>query len=63
MKVELVNLDPGKLCAVYVNRREAVQLIQSLTNQLLAGSPNSGRLESPCKGDATEVTIMVMEGL
>jgi hypothetical protein len=28
-----------------VNKREALELIQSLTEQMLSGSPNAGRLE------------------
>ena len=55
MKLELIK----DKCFVIVDNFEAVQLIQSLTNQLLACNPNVGRLESHCKGDATEFTIMV----
>jgi hypothetical protein len=56
MKLEMIE---GK-CFVMVSNYEAVQLIQSLTNQLLAWNPNVGRLESRCKGDATDFTIMVV---
>jgi hypothetical protein len=56
MKLEMVE---GK-CFVMVGNYEAIQLIQSLTNQLLAGNPNVGRLESHCTGYATEFSIMVM---
>lgn len=61
MEVNLYNTKPGKLCFIRVTEGEALQLIQSLTNQLLAKNPNSGRLESHCTGDVTEMTIAVHE--
>lgn len=35
---------------VRVNEHEAGQLIQSLAEQLISGSPNVGRLETICEG-------------
>lgn len=59
MKVELCKISNGKLCAIFVNKREALKLIQSLTNQLVNESSNFGRWEPSCSGDATEMTIFV----
>jgi len=44
-----------------VTKEEAIQLVQSITNQILAGNPNVGRLESHCKGAVNEFTLMVLE--
>lgn len=44
---------------VRVNPDEAIQLIRSLTNQLLAKNPNVGRLEQYAKNDGTYVSIGV----
>lgn len=63
MKVQLLTsgYDPQTRCFVMVNNREALALIKSLVAQMQANNPNCGeRLESYCKGDATEFTIMVM---
>jgi hypothetical protein len=61
VEVNLYKLKPGKLCFIRVTEREALQLIQSLTNQLLTKNPNTGRLESHCTGDVTEMTIAIQE--
>ena len=62
--VNIHDLQPtGKLCFVYVTRDTALALIESLSHQLLTGSPNSGRLESRAKGDATDFTIAVVNQL
>jgi len=61
MKVELHSVSGGKLCFIKVNRDEALALINSLTVQMLQWSPNVGRLESPCIGQASTMTIAVME--
>ncbi len=60
MKVIFEESHNSKLCFVQVSKFEALALIQSLVNQMLAGSPNAGRLESRCKGDAQEFTVVVM---
>lgn len=65
MKVEITKIltmgaGEDTLCFVMVSKTEAIALIQSLANQLLNESPNVGRLESRCKGDAQEFTIAVM---
>ena len=50
---------------IEVSKREAYALIQSLTNQLLAESPNVGRLESRVKnehgGEGGYLTIAIVE--
>lgn len=56
MKIELCKISEGKLCAILVNKYEALKLIQSLTNQLI---DNTGRWEARCNGDATEMSIFV----
>jgi len=62
MYVEICKTDSrGTLCGIVVSQREALLLIQSLSNQIVANSANAGRLESKCKGDATEMTIFVRE--
>jgi hypothetical protein len=61
MKVQLYNIDPGKLCWVTVTPREALALIQSLARQIQYNDCNTGRLESRCRGDATELSILVKE--
>jgi hypothetical protein len=62
MQVEICKTQfRGTLCGITVTRREALLLIQSLSNQLVAGNSNAGRLESRCTGDANEMTIFVME--
>lgn len=48
-----------RLCLVYLTRMQALQLVRSLTNQLISNDPNTGRLESPCRGSADELTIFV----
>ena len=44
---------------IRINPNEALQLIQSLTNQLIAKNPNVGRLEQFAKNDGTYVSIGV----
>jgi len=61
MKVELCKINNGKLCAIFVNKYEALKLVQSLTNQLISEDTNTGRWEPSCKGDATEMSIFVTE--
>jgi hypothetical protein len=62
MKVEICKTKfRGTLCAITVTKREALQLIQSLSNQLVAENSNAGRLESRCTGYADEMTIFVLE--
>lgn len=49
MKLEFVTPEGGKgvgLACLHVTQGEAIALIHSLTNQILAKSPNGGRLES-----------------
>lgn len=61
MYVELTKVNQEhKLCFVHVSRVEALELIRSLTNQMIMNTPNAGRLESTCKGAATEFTIAVI---
>ncbi len=61
MKVEIaVGFTDVRVCAIFVTKDEALSLARSLLNQLIAGNPNVGRLESKCKGDADELTICVM---
>jgi hypothetical protein len=59
MLVNICDHERGKLGFVYVNPREAIGIIRSLSNQLLARSPNAGRLESRCEGGLSELTIAV----
>jgi hypothetical protein len=60
MKIEMCDTKfRGTLCAVIVTKQEALMLIQSLSNQLVANYSNVGRLESKCTGDANEMTIFV----
>jgi hypothetical protein len=62
MKLELASTaDRVTLGVLYVDRREALALISSLTNQLIDGCPNGRRLESRCHGGADEFTIAVTE--
>ncbi len=64
MKLEIVrpNSNPyHRLGIIYVTKMEALCLIRSLTNQLVANDPNVGRLESHCSGDADECTIFVVD--
>jgi hypothetical protein len=63
MEVNLYGKKPNRLCFVRVTEREALQLIQSLTNQLLSKNPNVGRLESRCTGNVNEMSIAVHERL
>jgi hypothetical protein len=58
MEMTLYNTKPGKLCWIRVSQNEALDLIKSLVNQLQRGS-NHERLESPCEGAATALTIVV----
>jgi hypothetical protein len=51
--------DRGDLCWVEINQREALSLVRSLINQIQDG-PNCGRLESRCKGDVKELSIVVI---
>jgi len=61
---EILSSSPeSKLAIVAINRREAVMIIQSLTNQLLAKSCNVGRAEfitEKCS-DVNELTICITE--
>jgi hypothetical protein len=61
VRVNLYDITEGKLCFVHVTRDTALALIESLSHQLLTGSPNSGRLESRSTGDAQEFSIAVVE--
>lgn len=54
------NREPGVV--VRVSKNEAIQLINSLTNQLLANSANSGRLETTTV-DGQYFSIAVNVGL
>jgi hypothetical protein len=65
MKVEICKIAnrDTTLCSIIVTKREAMLLIQSLSNQLVADNPNAGRLESRCYGAANEMTIFVRESL
>jgi hypothetical protein len=58
MEMTLYNTKPGKLCWIRVNQSEALALIKSLVNQLQRG-PNHERLESPCEGAVTALSIVV----
>ena len=61
MKFDIVERGPSnKLGFLYLNRSEALELIGSLTTQLLKNNPNTGRLESPCKGDVRLFTAFVL---
>jgi hypothetical protein len=60
MKVEMLSVSEKTLCWVSVNPTEALALIQSLASQLEMRTPNGGRLESRCKGDAQEFSIAVI---
>lgn len=67
MKMNLFPLKYGKtkspkakLCWVEITQKEALSLIKSLVNQL-QGGPNHGRLESRCEGDASELSIAVVD--
>jgi hypothetical protein len=60
MEMNLYDTNPGKLCWVKISKAEALALIKSLVNQL-QGGPNSGRLESRCKGDCTDLSIAIKE--
>ncbi len=71
MKMHVIPLTHGKnqrkakakLCWVEVTAAEALALIKSLVSQLQAGSPNHGRLESHCEGDASELSIAILDSL
>ena len=54
-------LNDKKFLALEVSKKGALSLIKSLTSQLLADSPNVGRLEQRA-GDIL-VTIAIKEGL
>ena len=58
MKLVIHKTD-SKICIIEVSKFEALKLIQSLNNQLVADNPNVGRWEPPCKGDAASMTIIV----
>ncbi len=58
MRMTIYGTDPGKLCWIEINQKEALEIIKSLTSQLLGGS-NNERLESPCEGDASDLSIVV----
>ena len=61
MNIEIDKVsNSGKLCYIIVSSVEAIQLIKSLSSQLLDG-PNIGRLESRCTGMANELTIVVSD--
>ena len=60
MEMKLYNTKPGKLCYVSISKSEALDLIKSLVNQMQR-DPNASRLESPCTGNATRLTIAVIE--
>jgi len=62
MILALHNVDTAgkRLAALQVNRQEALLLVRSLMNQLIDESPNAGRLESPCKGQADELTVYIL---
>lgn len=50
-----------RIMMVTVSTKEAHALIQSLANQLVAGNPNTGRLETFCE-DGTDFSIAVDRG-
>jgi hypothetical protein len=52
-----------KLCWVTVSRIEAVALINSLTNQILANNPNIGRQETICDDDSDlqEISVVIRD--
>ncbi len=50
-------------CFINVSRNEALQLIESLATQLRRNDPNTGRLESTCRGSAEWMTIAVNDRL
>jgi len=45
MKIDVVKKDDGDIIFVNTNEVEAMEIIKSLSSQLLSGSPNSGRSE------------------
>ena len=54
----------GKSVIIEVNRREAVELIQSLASQLASNSANIGRLESYSdKGEHLTIAVLHMGGV
>jgi|WetSurMetagenome_2_1015567.scaffolds.fasta_scaffold01858_5 hypothetical protein len=61
MQVAIFNEGASKGVFVTVSKREALSLIHSLVEQLQSGTPNAGRLESRCTGDAGYFTVAVME--
>ncbi len=55
----IIHKTDSKWCSIEVSKFEALKLIQSLTNQLVADDLNVGRWESRCHGDAASMTILV----
>jgi hypothetical protein len=60
MDVAIYQDEMRSMCFVRVDRATAIELIESLAHQLATGNPNSGRLESNCKGDVRCFSIAVM---
>lgn len=68
MNMQVVSLTLGpksrnataKLCWIEVTSAEALELIKSLVNQL-QGGPNRERLESRCEGDASELSVAIVD--
>ena len=61
MKLEIVNPEENRgtgVTCLHVTQDEAIALIQSLTNQILEKSPNSGRLETKLD-DGSYFTVAV----
>jgi len=60
MKAVDVNTKKVKVLMIQMNRQEALLTIESLTKQLVSGSPNGGRYEKYLE-DGRDFSIAVME--
>lgn len=49
----------GEVLMIRMTRAEAVATIRSLANQIVANSPNAGRLETPLERDGRSFSIAV----
>ena len=48
------------ICAITLSKEQALYIARSLLNQIIADSPNVGRAETPCTGQADFLTLVVL---
>lgn len=61
MHIQIYETDHEQaVCAVTLNKEQALYIARSLLNQVINDSPNAGRAETPCTGSADFLTLVVL---